>query len=203
MYRHNIVLWILIILTVSTFALAAPVLIQEKRQSCVDEVHVPRGVITVLGKRVQGDNVHLLLDVFEDVLGGAVENMPLPNLVEEHVPEVHAPQPNLPEEPVPEAHAPPPNPAEEPVQEVYAPPPNLVGVHVPEVHVPLHDPADSDSESMVFDDDAPPASPDYGYSRSPSPPTNPKYGHSHSPSLPTSPEWSTDSDSEPYWKTGS
>jgi hypothetical protein len=189
MHRHNIVPWILIILTVSTFALAAPVLIQEKRQSCVDEVRVPRDVITVLGKRAQGDNVYLLLDGFENVLGEPVENVPLPNLPEEYVPEVHAPQPNLPEEPVPEVHAPPQNLAEEPVQEVHAPPPNLVGVHVPVVHVPLHDPADSDRESMVFDDDAPPASPDYGYWRSPSPPT--------------SPEWSTDSDSESYWKTGS
>ena len=36
------------------FALAAPVLVQEKHQARIDEVHIPRNVITVLGKRGRG-----------------------------------------------------------------------------------------------------------------------------------------------------
>jgi hypothetical protein len=182
MRRYNIIPRILLILTVSTFALAAPVLVQERRQSGVDEVHVPRAV---LGKRALSDYVRFMVDGFENMEGPA-EDEPLPNLAEEHVPEAYAPQPNLPEEPVPEVHVPPPNLAEEPVQEVHAPP---------------HDPVDSDQESMVFDDDAPPASPEYGHSRSPSPPTSPKYGYSHSPSPPTSSEWSIDPEFE-YWFGG-
>jgi len=38
-------------LSIIDFALAAPVLVQEKRQACVDVVHIPRHAITVLGKR--------------------------------------------------------------------------------------------------------------------------------------------------------
>jgi hypothetical protein len=71
-----------------------------------------------------------------------------------------------------------------PVQEVHAPPPDVVEAQVPDVHVPPHNPADTDRKSMVFDDDAPPGSPEYE--------------HPHSPlltRLPTSSE-STDSESE-------
>jgi hypothetical protein len=54
MCRCDIVSGILLILSIIDFALAAPVLVQknlEKRQTSVDVVHIPKDVITVLGKR--------------------------------------------------------------------------------------------------------------------------------------------------------
>ncbi|KAN0123156.1 hypothetical protein V8E52_003109 [Russula decolorans] len=51
MQRYDIVSGILLILSIIDFALAAPVLVQDKRQACVDMVHVPRDAIAVLGKR--------------------------------------------------------------------------------------------------------------------------------------------------------
>jgi hypothetical protein len=51
MRRCNIVSGILLILSIIDFALAAPVLVQEKRQASVDVVQIPEDVITVLGKR--------------------------------------------------------------------------------------------------------------------------------------------------------
>jgi hypothetical protein len=48
MRQYNIISRILLILAVSTFALAAPVLVQEKCEACVDEVHIPGDVIAVL-----------------------------------------------------------------------------------------------------------------------------------------------------------
>ncbi|KAI0277618.1 hypothetical protein BGY98DRAFT_978613 [Russula aff. rugulosa BPL654] len=63
MRRYNIVSLILLILSVN-FALAAPVRIAENCQECVDVVHVPKGVITVLGKR--GDNLEKMMKLFEN-----------------------------------------------------------------------------------------------------------------------------------------
>jgi hypothetical protein len=51
MRRYNIVTRILLILSIIDFALAAPVLVQEKRQAFVDAVLIPKDVITELGKR--------------------------------------------------------------------------------------------------------------------------------------------------------
>ncbi|KAI0280942.1 hypothetical protein BGY98DRAFT_283580 [Russula aff. rugulosa BPL654] len=51
MRRYDIVFGILLILSSIYFALAAPVLVQEKRQARVDVVHIPRDVIAVLWKR--------------------------------------------------------------------------------------------------------------------------------------------------------
>jgi hypothetical protein len=51
MRRHDMVSGILLILSIIDLALAAPVLVQEKRHACVDAVHIPTDVITVLGKR--------------------------------------------------------------------------------------------------------------------------------------------------------
>jgi hypothetical protein len=48
---YNIVTGILITLSIVDFALAAPVLVQEKRQARVGAVHIPKDVITGLGKR--------------------------------------------------------------------------------------------------------------------------------------------------------
>jgi hypothetical protein len=51
MRRYDIVSGILLILSIIDFALAAPISAQEKRQTCVDVVNIPKDVITVLGKR--------------------------------------------------------------------------------------------------------------------------------------------------------
>ncbi len=157
MRGHDIVPRTLLILTVITFALAAPVLVQEKRQACADEDHVHRDVITVLGKRAVGDDLHMLWDGpwrFGNVWGEA----------EEHVPEVHAPPPNLAGVDVPEVHAPLPNLVGVVVPEVHAPPPNLAGVHVPGVHMPMDGPWDfgnvrGGAEEYVPGVHAPPPSP--------------------------------------------
>jgi hypothetical protein len=62
MRRYNTVPLILLILSIINFALAAPVPMPEKCQS-VDMVHVPKDVITVLGKR--GDDLELELEKIE------------------------------------------------------------------------------------------------------------------------------------------
>ena len=51
MRRYDIVFGILLILSIIDFALAAPVLVQEKRQAGVGALHIAKDVITVLGKR--------------------------------------------------------------------------------------------------------------------------------------------------------
>jgi hypothetical protein len=51
MRMYDIVSGILLILSIISFALAAPVLVQDKRQASVDVVHTLKDVITVLGKR--------------------------------------------------------------------------------------------------------------------------------------------------------
>jgi hypothetical protein len=132
-YNNNIVCRIILILTVTTSALAVPVLVQEKRrQACVDVVqHTTAGdsdVITVssLGKRTLEEDFDVLWDGwwhYLNVLGeSAPPPLPAPNLAG-----VHVPPPNL----------------------------NLAEAHVPEVHVPPQGPADSDQESMELADDAP------------------------------------------------
>jgi hypothetical protein len=51
MRRYDIVSGILLILSIIDFAIAAPISVQEKCQSCVDVVNIPKDVIIVLGKR--------------------------------------------------------------------------------------------------------------------------------------------------------
>src|SRR6266478_368123 len=63
MRRYNIVSRVLLILSVTNIALAAPVLVQENHPACVDVVHVPMNVITVLGKRM--DEYVRLIEDFE------------------------------------------------------------------------------------------------------------------------------------------
>ena len=55
---------ILLILPTIGFALAAPVLVQEKRQAGVDVVHLPKDVTTMWGKR--GDDLNKLFLMLED-----------------------------------------------------------------------------------------------------------------------------------------
>ena len=58
---YDIVTGILLILSIIDFTLAAPVLVQEKRQAHVDVAHVPKDVITVLEKRL-GDGIEKASD---------------------------------------------------------------------------------------------------------------------------------------------
>ena len=148
MRRYNIVSRILLILTVITFALAAPALVQDKHQTCVDVVAVPEDVITVLGKRTREEEMNLLWRYYNNVWRNRNPAV------------IHL------QEPAPPPNVPPPNPAEVHVPEVHAPPPNPAGVQVPEAHVPPQGPADSDHESMESDDNAPPAIPEEGSTES-------------------------------------
>src|SRR6267154_822591 len=63
MRRYNIVPLILLILSTINFALAAPALIPEQKRRPVDVVHVPKDVITVLGKR--GDEWEKMVQLSE------------------------------------------------------------------------------------------------------------------------------------------
>ena len=208
MRRYNIVSRVLLILAVITFALAAPVQVQKRRQA-------PEDSITALEKRVLEGNLDGLWDGlwhYKNVLGDAT--LP-PNSIRPAEPDVRVPPapPNPAGAHVPEVHAPQPNPAEEPAPELFAPPPNLPYVLVPEGHapppnrpflsvvnilapprnpatvyvggVPLrpYRPAESDRELMDVGDDAPPGSPRSGYSVSP----------------PPSPRWSTRSEDWTHW----
>ena len=51
MRRYGVVSGTIFILSIVPFVLAAPVLVQEKRQASADVVHTHKGPITVLGKR--------------------------------------------------------------------------------------------------------------------------------------------------------
>lgn len=68
MRRHDIVSGILFILSIIDFqvALAAPVSAQEKRQPCVDIVHIPNDVMDVLGKRAgeSDDEIEKLMEKY-------------------------------------------------------------------------------------------------------------------------------------------
>jgi hypothetical protein len=60
MRRYDIVYGILLIISIIDFAVAAPILVHEKRQARFDVVHIPRDAVTVLGKRL--DWLDLLWD---------------------------------------------------------------------------------------------------------------------------------------------
>jgi hypothetical protein len=65
MRRYDMVSGILLILSIIDFALAAPVLVQEKRQECDDVVHTPGDVITMLGERgFAADQLDLMWDKY-------------------------------------------------------------------------------------------------------------------------------------------
>jgi hypothetical protein len=65
MRRYDIVSGILLILSIVDFALAAPVLVQEKRQACVDVVPIPKDGVPVLGKRGNEELEKLAADYFK------------------------------------------------------------------------------------------------------------------------------------------
>ena len=163
---------ILLILAVMTFALAAPVLVQEKRRA-------PEDVINALRKRSDEEDLHILWDpsgpltyfkYFWRTVQEMREEAELPDeaeAFEQWVP-VH-----------------PPNAAEEHAQGAHVLPPVLAGVHVPPQGA-----VDPDRELMELDDEALSATSKSGYSNSP--PPSPKAGNvDFSPPGPEAEEWHT------------
>jgi hypothetical protein len=166
MRRYNIVSRIILIPTVIAFALAAPVLVQEKRQACVDVMYVP-DMITVLGKRALDEDLNVLWDGlwhYENVWGNR-------NPVAVHPQELA------------EMHAPPPSPADTILGSMGSDDESLLespeSGHSHSTHTSL---ANSDRESMLLDGDAPPTSPELS--------TESEDWHT----LSSSPGWSTESE---------
>jgi hypothetical protein len=67
MRQYDIFSGILLILSIIDFALAAPVPVREKRQACIDVVHIPRDAITVLGQR-GGEDLDKFASLMEEYL---------------------------------------------------------------------------------------------------------------------------------------
>ena len=76
MRLYDIVSGILFIVSIIDFALAAPVLVQEKRQACLYVVQIPKDVITVLEKRVDegAQELERLLDKYFKAIGNPAES---------------------------------------------------------------------------------------------------------------------------------
>ena len=181
---------ILLIISVTTFALAAPVLVGEKRQA-------PEDMMAVLGKRVLEGDLDALFEGwhYKNVFGDASLPPSLPRPAEaevhvsppnpagahaqqpnqavEHVPELFTPPPNLPYVLVPEGHPPPRNLPFLRVVTLHrlTPPRNPVQINVVPVHMPPHPLADVGPVWMDIGGDAPPVSPEHGNS----PPTSPRF----------------------------
>jgi len=66
MRQYHMVSGILLILSIIDSALAAPLLVQEKRQTCVDAVmlNIPKDVITVLAKRGEEEDIAMLAEKY-------------------------------------------------------------------------------------------------------------------------------------------
>lgn len=62
---YNIVSAVLFILSLTYFSLAAPLLVQEKRQARVNVLHIPKDIITALGKRGGEELQGAMLDFFK------------------------------------------------------------------------------------------------------------------------------------------
>ena len=180
MCRYNIVPRILLILIAIKFALAAPVLVQEKRRA-------PEDVITVLERRSREQDLNMLWDglrLHDRVWGNRPQGQPGGGYLQELAEPQHGPPPNAAEahvqvEPVPPPGAagvheqgipvpPPPNAAGAHAQWGAMPPPNLAGVHAPPQGA-----ANPNIEMMELDSEAPPPSPTSEHSDS-SPPPSPK-----------------------------
>jgi hypothetical protein len=69
MRRYDIAFGILLTLSITDFALAAPVLVQEKGQALVGVVRIPEDVITVLRKRGSVDDLAKLAEQYLNVDG--------------------------------------------------------------------------------------------------------------------------------------
>jgi hypothetical protein len=70
---YDIVPGILIILSIIDFALAAPVLVQEKRQASVDVAHISKDLITVLWERGDDEEYMKLMEWFHKNLKALTE----------------------------------------------------------------------------------------------------------------------------------
>jgi hypothetical protein len=102
MRRYDIVSAIFLILSINNSVLEAPVLVQEKRQACVDVVHRPKDMITVLGKRGDEELEKMVEDFFytgikppigsSDVHASSSSAPPRPDHGSTNV--VQAPEPN-------------------------------------------------------------------------------------------------------------
>jgi hypothetical protein len=66
MHRHKIVPTILLILSLINFLLAAPVVLQEPRQECVDTAYVPEDVIPMSRSEKQSDEIENPWDKYSD-----------------------------------------------------------------------------------------------------------------------------------------
>ena len=65
MRQYNLISGIVFVLSIIDFALAAPIPVQEKRQTSIDMVQIPRDVITVLEKRVGYEELEKVAEYFE------------------------------------------------------------------------------------------------------------------------------------------
>ena len=69
---------ILLIVPIVDFALAVPVLVQEKRQACPDMADIPKYPVTMLGKRGKieeaGESIEALLPKIENYFGKSEES---------------------------------------------------------------------------------------------------------------------------------
>jgi hypothetical protein len=158
MRRYNIVSRILLILTVIAFALAAPVLVQDKHQARVDVVQLPEDVITVLGKRILEEDLDVLWDGWWHYVNVLGEPAPLPPpplnmpLLQQNLAHMHM-LPHSPPDSILGSDSDGSTAPSSPDSGHSHPPPTVL--------------ADSDRESMELNDDAPPGSPKSGDSHSP------------------------------------
>ena len=70
MRRYDIVFVILLILSIIDFALAAPVMAQEKRRPRVDVMQIPKDEITVLGKRWDDEELQRMMKLLKEYVMG-------------------------------------------------------------------------------------------------------------------------------------
>jgi hypothetical protein len=71
MRRYDILSGVLLIISITNFAIAAPVSLQEKHQARVDVVHVPKNATTVLGKRMDAWLEKVVAQYFEAAIKAA------------------------------------------------------------------------------------------------------------------------------------
>ena len=96
MRPYDVVSQIFLILSIIKFALAAPVLVREKRQACLDVVHNHEDAITVLGKRGgEPELLELWPKIMEDYIPKPESSGSVPfNPVHEETNVVDRPPPN-------------------------------------------------------------------------------------------------------------
>jgi len=184
MRRYNIIPLILLILSIINFALAAPVLIAEKCHSCVDVVHVPKDVVTVLGKR--GDDFEKLAKLFDnfDRWWGPSAWGDYEHVDPESSSAVLPPSSSAPSDsghgPMQE-HVPPENPASSTESDHWHPESSVGHPPPPSTASSSVSVSDPNREEIDVGHDAPEPDPDLIES-----------GHSHTP--PSNPEWLTESE---------